>query len=126
MSERSPQGFASLLGIEVLVAKPGEGHVRAAVSDAHLNLHGSAHGGFLFSLADEAFAIASNSREAEAVALSARMDFFKAVRVGDVLEAKASEEHLGRSVATYRIQVTRDGEAVALFTGTVYRRARPA
>ncbi|ADI15010.1 hydroxyphenylacetyl-CoA thioesterase PaaI [Truepera radiovictrix] len=121
MSQSRPaRGFAEHVGLEVLAAGEGRAHVRATVTAAHLNLHGTAHGGFLYTLADEAFALASNSRGA-AVALSVRMDYLSAVRAGDVLEALASEEHLGRRVATYRVEVTKAGEKVALFTGTVFR-----
>lgn len=100
-------GFAALLGVEVLSAPAGEARLRARVGEHHVNLHGSAHGGFLYSLADEAFALASNARDADAVALSVRIDYFKAVRIGDVLEASASEEHLGRNVGTYRVEIRR-------------------
>lgn len=124
--------FATFLAFESLPAGPGRARLRARVGAEHVNMHGTAHGGFLYSLADEAFALASNSREADAVALSVRMDYFRAVLPGDVLEARASEEHLGRRVATYRVEVLRaaagddatEPEPVALFTGTVYRRAR--
>jgi len=144
--------FAELLAFERLPAEAGSAVLRARVTPAHVNMHGSAHGGFLYSLADEAFAIASNSREADAVALSVHMDYFRPVFPGDLLVATASEEHLGRSVATYRVAVARHGapagedapgrrdapraagdaaphedtagETVALFTGTVYRRPR--
>lgn len=112
--------FAAHLGLEVLAVSEGHAHLRARVGAEHLNLHGTAHGGFLYALADEAFALASNSRGA-AVALSVRMDYFRAVREGEVLQAVATEEHVGRRVATYRVEVSRDGESVALFTGTVYR-----
>lgn len=127
--------FARLLGFEALPAEVGAARLRATVGVEHLNMHGSAHGGFLYSLADEAFARASNSREADAVALSVAMEYFRAVLPGDVLEARASEEHLGRHVATYRVEVLRERavdagvaafEVVALFTGTVYRRDRRA
>jgi len=112
--------FRDVLGIEVLSAGEGRGHVRAAVRAEHLNLHGSAHGGFLYGLADEAFALASNSR-GTAVALSVQMQYFRPVSAGDIVEAEAVEEHLGRRVAAYRVEVRRGGEMVALFTGTVYR-----
>jgi acyl-CoA thioesterase len=127
--------FARLLAFEALQAEAGRARLRATVGPEHVNMHGSAHGGFLYSLADEAFAVASNSREADAVALSVTMDYFRAVFPGDVLEARASEEHLGRRVATYRVEVLRerpdedghvDTEPVALFLGTVYRRERRA
>ena len=113
--------LAALLGFELLAKTPGSARLRVVVAPEHLNLHGSAHGGFLFALADEAFAIASNSHGARAVALTTQMDFFRAVREGDVLEAEALEEHLGRRVASYRVLLRRDGELVARFSGTVYR-----
>ena len=127
--------FARLLAFEALEAEDGRARLRTTVGPEHVNMHGSAHGGFLYSLADEAFALASNSREADAVALSVTMDYFRAVFPGDALEARASEEHLGRRVATYRVEVVREGEdgdgravrePVALFLGTVYRRERRA
>ncbi len=113
--------FAAHLGLELLSASEGRAEVQATVRAEHLNLHGTAHGGFLYTLADETFALASNSRGV-AVALSVHMDYFRAVREGDVLRAVACEEHVGRRVATYRVNITREGEGVALFTGTVYRK----
>jgi len=113
--------FGDHLGFEVVETGEGRARLRAVVGSNHLNMHGSAHGGFLYTLADEAFALASNSRGTPAVALSVHMDYFRGVREGEVLEAHATEEHLGRRVATYRVTVRRGGEDVALFTGTVYR-----
>ncbi len=113
--------FAERLGLDVLSVGDGRAHLRAPVRAEHLNLHGTAHGGFLYTLADEAFALASNSRGAVAVALSVHMEYFRPVSAGDVLEATAAEEYLGRRVATYRVEVRRGAELVALFTGTVHR-----
>ncbi|PZA08013.1 MULTISPECIES: hydroxyphenylacetyl-CoA thioesterase PaaI [unclassified Meiothermus] len=113
--------FMQLLGIEVRSVEAGRAHLAARVGPQHLNFHGSCHGGFLYSLADAAFALASNSHGVAAVALSTHMEYFKPVREGDQLEAQASQENLGRRTATYRIAITREGQTVALFTGTVYR-----
>ncbi len=108
------------LGLRLLHLAPGEARVEGAVGAGHLNLHGTAHGGFLYALADTAFALASNTR-GKAVALSCRMDYFRPVGVGTRLEAQAQEVHLGRRTATYRVEVLAEGRLVALFTGTVYR-----
>lgn len=116
--------FAVTLGFERAPAPDGVVRLRARVGEGHVNMHGTAHGGFLYALADEAFALASNAGDADAVALSTHMDYFRAVRVGDDLEAEARAEHLGRRVATYRIDVRVGAEPVALFVGTVYRRPR--
>jgi acyl-CoA thioesterase len=73
--------FMAHLGFAVLHLAPGEAVVAGEVGEAHLNLHGTAHGGFLYALADSAFALASNSR-GPAVALSCRMDYFRPLGLG--------------------------------------------
>ncbi|GGO37676.1 hydroxyphenylacetyl-CoA thioesterase PaaI [Deinococcus humi] len=117
--------YADLLGLSVLEATPARTRVRAAVTDAGLNMHGTAHGGLIFSLADEAFAVISNL-EAQAVAVDTHLSFFRAAKSGDELVAVATPERVGRTLATYRVEIRRgeEGEVLALFTGTVSRRAR--
>ena len=113
--------YMQLLGLQTRLLEPGRAVVTAQVKPEHLNIHGNCHGGFLYSLADAAFALASNSHDTPAVALSTQMLYFKAVRVGEYLEAHASEENLGRRTATYRIEIRSKERVVALFTGTVFR-----
>jgi acyl-CoA thioesterase len=113
--------YMQLLGLETRLVEPGRAVVAAQVKPEHLNIHGACHGGFLYSLADAAFALASNSHGTAAVALTTQMQYFKAVQAGEHLEAHALEEHLGRRTATYRIEVRSNGRVVALFTGTVFR-----
>ncbi len=117
--------YADLLGLSVLEATPARTRVRAPVTDEGLNMHGTAHGGLIFSLADEAFAVISNL-EAQAVAVDTHLSFFRAAKSGDELVAVATPERVGRTLATYRVEVRRgeEGEVLALFTGTVSRRAR--
>lgn len=94
------------------------------VTEAMLNAVGLTHGGVTFTLADFAFAVASNSHGRTAVALNANITFTAASRAGDVLTATASEENCGGRTATYRVDVrNQEGELVGLFTGTVYRRS---
>lgn len=117
--------YADTLGMRVLEATPGLTRVTLTVTEGGLNMHGTAHGGLLFSLADEAFAIISNL-EAQAVAVETHLSFFRAAREGDELVAVATPERVGRTLATYRVEVRRgeEGEVLALFLGTVSRRAR--
>ncbi len=112
--------FMEALGLRVLSLSPGEAVVAGRVEARHLNLHGTAHGGFLYALADSAFALASNSR-GPAVALSCRMDYFRPLPLGAEVEARAKEVNLSRRTATYRVEVVFGGKLVALFTGTVFR-----
>ncbi|MBB5235661.1 hydroxyphenylacetyl-CoA thioesterase PaaI [Deinococcus budaensis] len=116
--------YAETLGIRVLEAAPHLTRAALTVTEGGLNRHGTAHGGLLFSLADEAFAVISNLG-AQAVAVETHLSFFRAARPGDELVAVATPERVGRTLATYRVEVRRgeQGEVLALFLGTVSRRA---
>lgn len=122
MSEASADPFMLALGLQAEVLGPGRAKVWGQVRPEHLNMHGSAHGGFIYSLADGAFALASNSHDVPAVALSTHIEYLEAGRAGDELEAVAEEIYLGYRTAHYRVQVRRDAKLIAVFTGTVYRR----
>ena len=118
--------YATHLGLTVLECSRDLARVSLRVAEHGLNMHGTAHGGLIFSLADEAFALISNA-EAQAVAVETHLSFFKAAHPGDELFAIATPERIGRTLATYRVEVRRgaEGEVLALFLGTVSRRERP-
>jgi acyl-CoA thioesterase len=91
------------------------------VEDRHLNFLGGGHGGMVFSLADCAFSLASNSAGPVAVAIDTHMVFTAPARTGNRLTATATELSRGRTLATYHVTVVRDdGRAAGLFTGTVH------
>jgi phenylacetic acid degradation protein PaaD len=86
-----------------------------------VNFLGGTHGGVVFSIADCAFALASNAYPEDAVAIDTHLAITAPTDVGDTLTATAIEQTRGRSLATYRVDVTRDdGRTVGLFTGTVF------
>lgn len=112
--------YARGLGIELAAVTDEAVVVALEVTEAHTNFLGLGHGGMVFSLADCALSLASNSA-GESAAIDAHLVLMSASRVGDRLEASVWEESRGRTLGTYRVNVTRDdGRAVALFTGTVY------
>jgi acyl-CoA thioesterase len=80
----------------------------------------------LFSLADAVFAYASNRHGVPAVALDTSMTFVSAARADETLVARCQEEALRRSVAVYSVRITAGERLVALFRGTVFRRADSA
>lgn len=115
--------FARFLGIELLELREGYSRFAMTVGEHMLNFHGIPHGGAIFSLADAAFAAASNSYGLTAVALSVNINFLAAVPVGTRLYAEATEESLSRRTALYRLVVTtEEGTLVALCQGRVYRK----
>lgn len=87
-----------------------------------LNFHGVAHGGVIFSLADTAFAAASNSYGIKAMALNFDIAYRRPGLLGDTLTAVASEESKGERSALYHIKVVnQSGKTVAVCHGTVFR-----
>ena len=113
--------FANLLGAECVEAGPGSAVVHMTVAEKHMNFNGTCHGGVLFSLADTAFGLASNSHGRLAAAVDAHIGFTAPARVGDALIATAREVSRSNRIGTYRVDVHRSDDSVmAAFTGTVY------
>jgi acyl-CoA thioesterase len=114
--------FAELTGIKLLDVSEGRAKAMLEITDNHLNSAGTVHGGVIFTLADFAFEVASNSYGTLAVAINAQISFFKAVSAG-VLYAEAKELSLHPKLASYTIDVTNEtGELIASFQGMVYRK----
>ncbi len=118
--------LARLLGMRLESVAPGRCRVSMQVSSDMLNAVGLTHGGVTYSLADFAFAVASNSHGTVAVALTTQMSYPAASRQGDTLIAEACENNCGSKTGLYTIEVkTGKGRLVGLFSGTVFRRGEP-
>jgi acyl-CoA thioesterase len=113
--------FAEYTGMELLSAGDGKATVKLLVKPHHLNAYGKLHGGALFTLADFAFAAASNSRGTIAVGINANISYLKAVTDGELL-AEAEEVSLGSKLSSYTVTVYQNKEVVALFQGMAYRK----
>ncbi len=113
--------FCATLGIKLTTLEPGRARTELAVSDDLLNFHGTPHGGAVYSLADAAFAAASNSEGDTALALETNISYLDAAEVGETVIATAEREHESRSTASYRVNVTVDEETIAIFRGRVYK-----
>ncbi|TMR18372.1 hydroxyphenylacetyl-CoA thioesterase PaaI [Nonomuraea turkmeniaca] len=109
---------SAALGIELTELAEGRAVCRMTVTGQMINGHDLCHGGYVFLLADTAFACACNTRGPVTVAAGAEITFVSPARVGDVLVAEAAERtRYGRS-GIYDITVRRpDGEVVAEFRG---------
>lgn len=94
------------LGIELLEVEPGFARLRMRVQPHFLNALGICHGGYLFMLADSAFAFACNSHNQKAVSANASIDFLAPARADDVMEAVATEVHRGGRSGLYDVRVT--------------------
>lgn len=113
--------YARSIGVELVDVTAVAITVGLEVSDSHTNFLGVGHGGVVFSLADCAFSLASNYAGDRAVAIDTHLVLTSATRPGDRLEAVVEEVSRGKTLGTYRVDVTReDGRMVGLFTGTVF------
>jgi acyl-CoA thioesterase len=80
------------------------------------------HGGAIFTLADFAFAVASNSHGTLAMGINTSVSFVKAATQG-TLYAEAKEQSKNPKLASYSVQISDDaGDTVAIFQGMVYRK----
>jgi acyl-CoA thioesterase len=105
------------LGIELLDAGGGQATVRMTVTDDMVNGHAMTHGGYVFMLADTAFACACNSHGPVTVAAGADITFLRPTAPGDVLTAYAKERVTQGRSGIYDVTVSRDGDVVAEFRG---------
>jgi len=114
--------WAQEAGIELTDVSAGRAKVRMRIAGWHKNSHGTVHGGAIFTLADTAFALASNSHGIPAAAINAYISYVKSA-TGGTLYAEAEEISLNPKIATYTVTVTDDsGEKIATFQGMVYRK----
>ena len=106
------------LGIQIEEVAPGRARLRMRVTRTMMNGHGIAHGGYLFLLADAAFAYASNPHGPVAVAQSAQITFLRPAAVGASLLAEAVERARHGRFGVYDVTVRQEGgSAVAMFRG---------
>ena len=107
-----------ILDISVKVTGVGEAEARLEVRPEMLNGFDVCHGGYLFTLADTAFAYACNTHNKVTVAAGASIEFLQAANVGDQLVATATERRRGKTTGVYDVVVcNQKGEEVAVFRG---------
>jgi acyl-CoA thioesterase len=120
MYERDPASQA--LGMRLDEIRPGYARMTMAVREDMLNGHRTCHGGYIFMLADSAFAFACNSHNFNTVGAGCTIDYLAPGRQGDLLTAEAVQQALSGKTGVYDIAVTnQEGRTVALFRGKSHR-----
>lgn len=113
---------ARTLGITIEEVRPGYARLSMVAAKSMLNGHDVVHGGFIFALADTAFAYACNSRNEANVALNAAISFTAPGRADQRLVAVAQERSSAGRTGIYDVEVQNEsGETIAFFRGTSYR-----
>jgi acyl-CoA thioesterase len=120
MFERDPASQA--LGMLLAEIRPGYARMTMPVRADMLNGHRTCHGGYIFMLADSAFAFACNSHNHNTVGAGCSIDYLAPGREGDLLTAEATEQALAGKTGVYDIKVVnQEGKTVALFRGKSHR-----
>jgi acyl-CoA thioesterase len=106
------------LGMQIVEVGPGHARLAMVVTERMTNGHGSCHGGFIFTLADSAFAFACNSHGQRAVAQHCSITYVAPGRLGMRLVAEARERHRAERSGIYDVTVKSEaGETIAEFRG---------
>lgn len=110
------------LGMQIAEMRAGYARMTMTIRPDMLNGHQSCHGGFIFTLADSAFAFACNSHNINTVGAACSIDYLAPGRLGDVLTAEAVEQvQAGRS-GVYDVTIrNQENRILALFRGKSHR-----
>jgi len=105
------------LGMEIVEITSGQATLSMTVKPDMVNGQRIAHGGFIFTLADSAFAFACNTHNERVVAAEGNITFIRPGKLGDLLVATAREiSRSGRS-GIYDVRVTAGDTVIAEFRG---------
>ncbi len=115
--------FAKANGIVIEEIKEGYAKTSMKTEARHLNAANVAHGGAIFTLADFAFAIASNSYGTLALSINSSISFINGAKEGEKLFAEAREIEKNHKLGSYTVKVTNESDkTVAVFQGMVYKK----
>lgn len=114
--------FAQLAGVELLETGNGYAKARMKIQPMHLNGGGVCQGGAIFTLADLAFAAATNSHARLTLSITSSINFFQSESKG-FLYAEAREVFDHKRLANCEVRITNEEDAlIATFNGTGYRK----
>jgi acyl-CoA thioesterase len=120
------ESFAQKFGIKLLELGEGYSKVGMDFTPDMKNFLGTAHGGALFALIDEAFETASNSHGTIAVALNMNITYISPPSSGSRLIAEAREFSKTQKTAVYDIKLyDEQNHLIASCEALVYRKGVP-
>ena len=116
--------FAKLVGLKAIKVSEGYALTELVLNDNHYNGVDIIQGGVIFTLADYAFAIASNSRGFETVGINVNISYYKTAK-GKVLRAEAKEISSQKKICGYSVDIfDEDGSIIAHFVGLGYTKRK--
>jgi len=110
------------LGMKIISVAPGRAVLTMTVDNRMVQGHGACHGGYLFTLADSAFAFSCNTYDKATVASGCTIEYVNPAKEGDLLTATAQELSRGNRTGVYDITITNQNQqVVAYFRGKSYQ-----
>lgn len=110
------------LGMRLISVAPGTATLGMTVRPDMIQGHGTCHGGFIFSLADSAFAVACNTYNQVTIGLGCSIDYIHPARLDDTLTACCVEQSRGGRTGNYDVRIeNQNGQLIALFHGKSYK-----
>ncbi len=117
--------FSQRIGVKLIELLPGFARATLPVTDDTINIYQMAHGGAIFSVADQACEAAGNSFGKPAVALQQNILFLAAGKSGDFLEAIAKVTHRSNRVGLIEFEVrNQKGLLLAMGQQVIYFKKR--
>ena len=117
--------FCQRVGVKLVELLPGFARTILRITDESINIYKMAHGGAIFSVADQACEAAGNSFGEPAVALQQNIHFLAAGKPGDFLEATAKVSHRSKRIGLIEFEVTnQEGLLVAIGQQVIYFKKR--
>ena len=117
--------FSQRVGVKLVELLPGFARTTLAITDESINIYKMAHGGAIFSIADQACEAAGNSYGEPAVALQQNIHFLAAGKSGDFLEATAKVSHRSKRIGLIEFEVrNQEGLLVAIGQQVIYFKKR--
>lgn len=114
--------FATNAGCKIVEADEDKVVCEMEISDCVLNAHNSVMGGAIFTLADFAFAVASNLNGIPSVAIQSSISFYSATK-GKKLIATCKTDKDGRSLGYYSVEISDDsGKKIAGYTALAFHK----
>ncbi len=115
--------FAASNGMKLVEVREGYARAEVTLTNNHLNAAGVCQGGVYFTLADLAFAGATNSHAQLSLGIQNSVTFLQSARLGDTLTATAEETFNHKKLPFCIINVTNQhGDLLCVVTGTAYRK----
>ncbi len=102
----SEDTFAQLIGMKLIELQPGFARAMLTINENKVNMYQMAHGGAIFSVADQACEAAGNSFGEPAVALQNNFHFLASGKAGDLLEATAKLVNRSNRIGLIEFEVT--------------------